>query len=134
MSLPSAEETTLRGSEGCFKPSVSPDGHWLTCSSYPNNALNLYDMRTGRIEPLTDKPVTASIWNSDSRSIYILSNDNGPWVGEVSIGGELHQQSAVKLGESNIFDRWIGLYQPGTIILIQSLVQQQLYEISIRRR
>jgi Tol biopolymer transport system component len=63
----------------------TPDGRAIVLSHWPNAGVELYDVRTGRRQPLLVGPATPVSFAPDGKS-YVFDWQDGIWLGDTTTG------------------------------------------------
>ena len=85
LDMPTGQITTLPGSQGKFAPHWSPDGQYISASSFDQLSINLFDLATQQWTVLHKGIIAFPTWSADSHFIYYQSYVDDPGVFRVRV-------------------------------------------------
>jgi serine/threonine protein kinase/Tol biopolymer transport system component len=124
--------TTLPDSEGMFSSRWSPDGKYISASSFDQLSINLFDLATQQWSVLHKGIIAFPAWSTDSRFIYYLSYVDDPGVFRVRVAdGEVERIfSLANIGFTGTLGSWMGLDPTDAPLMLRDRGTNDIYALT----
>ena len=130
--LPSAQITTLPGSNGLFSPRWSPDGRHLVALSHDSLRLVLYDFETERWRPLvTGTIVGYPAWARDGASVFVFETRGRVRVRIADGRTEVVHSLAGLRQLSRRFGQWVGQAPDDSILTLRDTSLDEIFALEL---
>jgi eukaryotic-like serine/threonine-protein kinase len=132
LDLPTGQVTTLPGSEGTFSPRWSPDGKFISASTFDQLNINLFDLSTQRWTVLHKGILAFPAWSADGRFLYYLAYVDNPGVLRIRVAtGEVERV----LDLSNVqytgtLGSWMGLDPTDAPLMLRDTGTNDIYALT----
>ncbi len=132
LDTPTGQVTTLPGSQGKFSPRWSPDGRYISASSFDQLSINLFDLTTQQWSVLHKGIIAFPAWSSDSRFIYYLSYVDDPGVFRIRIAdGEVERLlSLMNVAYTGTLGSWMGLDPTDAPLMLRDRGANDIYALT----
>ncbi|HET9399320.1 MAG TPA: hypothetical protein VFO34_00070, partial [Candidatus Acidoferrales bacterium] len=125
----------LVGSQDLYAPICSPDGNSLVAQSVTGaHELILFDLRTGQRRVLSDNHADYPDWSADSRFVYFNTlMYKQPGLFRVRVAdSKIEKIADVPFLSTGSYGVWSGLAPDGSVLVLRSHVQTDVYALSLR--
>ncbi len=124
--------TTLPGSEGMFSSRWSPDGKYISASSFDQLSINLFDLATQQWTVLHKGIIAFPAWSADSQWIYYLSYVDDPGVFRVRVAnGQVERLfSLANIGFTGTLGSWMGLDPTDAPLMLHDRGTNDIYALT----
>jgi serine/threonine protein kinase/Tol biopolymer transport system component len=132
LDVDSRNVTTLPGSEGMFSSRWSPDGKYISASSFDQLSINLFDLATRKWTVLHKGIIAFPAWSADSRFIYYLSYVDDPGVFRVRVAdGQVERLfSLMNVGYTGTLGSWMGLDPTDAPLMLRDRGTNDIYALT----
>ncbi len=124
--------TTLPGSEGMFSPRWSPDGKYISASTFDQLNIKLFDLAAQRWTSLHNGIIAFPAWSADSQWIYYLSYVDDPGVFRVRVADGAVERifSLANIGFTGTLGSWMGLDPTDAPLMLRDRGTNDIYALT----
>jgi Tol biopolymer transport system component/DNA-binding winged helix-turn-helix (wHTH) protein len=138
LDLHTGKVSTLPGSTNFYLPRWSPNGRYLVALHSGNHFLYLYNFATKSWQPLAKMRVGYPNWSHDGKEVYFESIVSGSRIAyRVGLENHVVDKVASLAGvdpSPSIMGDWMGLGPNDSILTVQNMSTDNIYEWSLAAR
>ena len=115
-----------------FSPRWSPDGRFISASSFDQLSINLFDLATQKWTVLHKGIIAFPAWSGDSRFIYYLSYVDDPGVFRVRVAtGEVERVlSLMNVPYTGTLGSWMALDPTDAPLMLRDTGTNDIYALT----